>query len=207
MECFGLSACVCTSFKTKCISIFAHYVHVQQIPLNKNGDNSSSSHSKNNSNDDNDDGDQNDFAKRKNRMKEQQTLFSYWVCWAAIFCCRWSALFIYNSTNQKLAGNAFEGLSFFSVGSFDIQIGSSIIYFESVWLFIAAFFCSAVSLSACVCVCMYVVDGCFFLICSHSFWLPEFWHKFKLNWMCICRRFFRFIRVAAHVTFKIVCCC
>lgn len=70
-ECFGLSECVCTSFKTKCISIFAHYVHVQQIPLNKNGDNSSS---KNNSNDDNDD--QNDFAKHKNRMKATNVIFA-----------------------------------------------------------------------------------------------------------------------------------
>lgn len=64
-ECFGFRVCVCTSFKTKCISIFAHYVHVQQIPFNKNGDNSSS----NDDNDDNDEGNQNDFAKHENRIE------------------------------------------------------------------------------------------------------------------------------------------
>lgn len=62
---------------------------------------------------------------------------------AIFFVVGSSVLFIYNSTNQKLAENTIEGLSylFFSYtqkkNSFDIHIGSSIIYFGFVCLFIA----------------------------------------------------------------------
>lgn len=80
--------------------------------------------------------------------------------------------------------------------SFDIHIGSSIIYFEFVWLFIDAFF--ALSLSVYYTLC-YVGDGCFFLICSHSFGCLNFWHKFKLNWMDV---YIFFIRAADCVTFE-----
>lgn len=67
--------------------------------------------------------------------------------------------------------NAIEGLVFF-----DIQIGSSIIYFKFVWLFIAVllYFC---------------LRRRFFYICSHSIpLLLEFQHKLKLE-SCFFRSF------------------